>query len=373
MCLARLVYENRKRDEFIFTNYANYLELFPPVDIVKLKKGNDGLGTSWSCAHGVDRWRKDCGCATGGKEGWNQRWRTSLRDAFDYLRNRLFEKAREFLSDYLHDLWKARNDYITVFYNIDYLEREKRTKEFLKKHLKKTVSKDVEILILKYLEALYYEMLMYTSCGWFFAEISGLEPIQNLRYAHQVILYMKGIFDDSVITEFKSILSKAKSNIEEYENGRKIFEDFVEKPYFSPEKMVFEFILKNGNNKKDEFYYFYKNRIIEQKTITKNDYEVSLYLLETKNINTEEIKKLVCLFLKIENKYYGFVKKYIDEYFFKYLEKIIKNSKKNILIDIKEFLGEYFTLKDIQPHSKREFLRKKCKNFISLFNFQLMK
>ena len=132
MCLARLIYDNRKKEEFIFTNYANYLEKFPPVDIVKLKKGNDGLGTSWSCSHGVDRWRKDCGCSTGGKEGWNQKWRVYLRDAFDFLRDKLFEKARSFLPEYINDFWKARNDYITVFYNTDYAEREKKTKEFLK-------------------------------------------------------------------------------------------------------------------------------------------------------------------------------------------------------------------------------------------------
>ncbi|MCX7820184.1 MAG: DUF3536 domain-containing protein [Brevinematales bacterium] len=365
MCLSRLIYENRKREEFIFTNYANYLEQYPPVDIVRLKKGNDGLGTSWSCAHGVDRWRKDCGCSTGGKDGWNQKWRVYLRDAFDYLRNHLFEKAKEFLGEYIYDVWNARNDYITVFYSLDYNEREKRTKEFLKKHLKKSISKDTEVLILKYFEALYYEMLMYTSCGWFFADISGIEPIQDLRYANQLILLMKDIFDEKIINEFKNILSKAKSNIEEYDNGKKIFEDFVEKPYFSTEKMVFEFILKNGN-KKDEFYYFYKNKIIDQKIVSKNDYEVTLYIVETKNVLIEEIKKVICLLLKIDNKYYGFVKKYIDDYFFKYLEKIIKNSKKNILLDIKEFLGDYFTLKDIQPHSRKEILKR-------LFNEKMQK
>ncbi len=357
MCLARLIYDNRKKEEFIFTNYANYLEKFPPVDIVKLKKGNDGLGTSWSCSHGVDRWRKDCGCSTGGKEGWNQKWRVYLRDAFDFLRDKLFEKARSFLPEYINDFWKARNDYITVFYNTDYAEREKKTKEFLKKHLKKSVSKETEILILKYFEALYYEMLMYTSCGWFFADISGIEPVQDLKYAHQVILLMKGIFDDKISEEFKSILSKAKSNIEEYDNGKIIFENFVEKPYFSIEKMAFEYILKNGN-KKEELYYFYRNKIIDQKTISKNNYEVTLNLLETKNTFTEELKKLICILLKIDNKYYGFVKKYIDDYFLKYIEKIIKNSKKDIMLELKEFLGEYLTLKDINPRSRKEILKR---------------
>ncbi|MGC8765247.1 MAG: DUF3536 domain-containing protein, partial [Brevinematia bacterium] len=160
MCLSRLIYENRARNEFTFTNYANFLEKHPPSDYVRLKKGNDGLGTSWSCVHGVDRWRKDCGCSTGGKEGWNQKWREPLRNAFDFLRDRLFDKAEQFLNNYLADIWHARNNYIDVVYTEDFREREKRIDEFLKKHLNFSVSEEIRVKILKFFEALHMELLM---------------------------------------------------------------------------------------------------------------------------------------------------------------------------------------------------------------------
>ncbi len=358
MCLSRLIYENRQKKDFEFTNYANYLEKNPPQDIVRLKKGNDGLGTSWSCAHGVDRWRKDCGCSTGGKEGWNQKWRTFLRDACDFLRDRLFEKSAQFLPEYIHDFWRARNDYINIFYKIDYHEREKEVKEFLKKHLKKQVSKETEIKIMKFFEALYYEMLMYTSCGWFFADISGIEPVQNMKYAYQLILMMKEIFEERIIDEFKSILGKAKSNIEEYEDGKWIFENFVEKNYLSQEKIIFEFIIKNQKDKNSILTYYYKNKILEQKYIEKNNYEASIYIIQSKNTLLEEEKKYICLLLNEKNKIFVFIKKYIDEYFIKYLEKILKNSKGNVISELKDFLGNYFTLKDISINTRKEFLKR---------------
>ncbi len=361
MCLARLIYENRERRDFIFTNYANFLEKFPPENYVILKKGNDGLGTSWSCIHGVDRWRKDCGCSTGGQKGWNQKWREPLRNAFDFLRDRLFEKAEEFLPEYLKDLWVARNEYINVICSDDYVEWEKRVREFLKKHLKLHVNDEVKVKILKFFEAFRMELFMYTSCGWFFADISGLETVQNLKYANQLILLMEDFFDESVKNEFLSILSRAKSNLSEYGNGRVIFEDFVEKKHLSLEKILFEYALQVRENdiykNNIEYYYFYKLKVIDYTEIEKNGCIVKRFLVESKNILTEEENTYILLLLFYDRKYFAFVKKFKDNYFLKYLDKIIKGVKADLLQELKDFLGNYYTLKDISQNAREKLLK----------------
>lgn len=359
MCLARLIYENKIRKDFNFTNYANFLESHPPVAQVILKKGNEALGTSWSCIHGVDRWRRDCGCSEGGKEGYNQKWREPLRLAFDFLRDRLFEKALEILPHYLTDFWKARNDYITYIYDFRYDKAREERKKFLSRNARKALNENEEKLVMKLMEALHMELLMYTSCGWFFSEISGIETIQNMKYACQLLYYTEELFSQEVEIEFLNILSRAKSNISEFGNGKDIFNEQVKQKFISPGQILFEYLLLRHldylENTKN--LYFYTINIIAEKNFSKNDLLLEKYLAEVENNLTGVNEKYIAILVKIDHNFYCFVKKFKDEYFMNYLDRVIKKSKpEELLSELKEWLGSYYTLKNISYSCKQKVL-----------------
>jgi alpha-amylase/alpha-mannosidase (GH57 family) len=215
------------------TNYGAYLEKNQPYMEVEIKAGEDGLGTSWSCAHGVGRWFRDCGCQTGGREGWNQKWRGPLRKAFDYLRDAVnvhFEAEREKL---FKDPWAARNEYIDLI-----LDPALNRKAFVEKHAGRPLT-DLEVVrALTQLEIQRSAMLMYTSCGWFFTEISGIETVQVLKYAAQIFDLMESLGFESPEKTFLEILSEAFSNIPEFGNGAEVFQKFAEPSRVTPEGVV---------------------------------------------------------------------------------------------------------------------------------------
>jgi alpha-amylase/alpha-mannosidase (GH57 family) len=98
-------------------NYGAFLKRFPPIYEVEIDEGPKGEGTSWSCSHGVGRWKEDCGCSTGGKPGWNQKWRRPLREGLDLLRDEvsaIFEREGKKI---FHNVWEARNGYIDLILN----------------------------------------------------------------------------------------------------------------------------------------------------------------------------------------------------------------------------------------------------------------
>jgi alpha-amylase/alpha-mannosidase (GH57 family) len=165
------------------TNYGAFLKRYPPIYEVEIDEGPKGEGSSWSCAHGVARWKEDCGCSTGGEPGWNQKWRNPLRKALDFLRDELsvvFEKEGEKI---FKDVWEARNGYIEMI-----LDRSpERMKSFFDRYGVKGLDEAERLRGLKLLEMERHALLMYTSCGWFFADLAGLETIQILQYAGRAI------------------------------------------------------------------------------------------------------------------------------------------------------------------------------------------
>ncbi len=215
------------------TNYGAYLEKFPPNHEVEIKPGPDGFGTSWSCAHGVGRWYRDCGCQTGGREGWNQAWRGPLRQAFDFVRdtvNLYFEVERGKL---FKDPWAARNDYVQLL-----LDPSASREEFLAKQAGRTLNETEQIRALTQLEIQRNSMLMYTSCGWFFTEITGIETVQILRYAARVFDLLETLGYPSPEKQFLEILSKAKSNVTEYGTGADVYMRFAKTCRVTPQGVV---------------------------------------------------------------------------------------------------------------------------------------
>lgn len=160
-------------------NYGYCLAHHPPLWEARIKAGPQGLGTAWSCAHGLGRWMQDCGC---GAEGRHQRWRKPLREAFDWLRDRLAEIYEKEGSSVFKDVWEARDAYIDVVLDRSLSSRE----SFFKVHLK-SLEPDSRRKALLLLEMQRHSLLMDTSCAWFFSEVSGIEAVQNLQYAARAV------------------------------------------------------------------------------------------------------------------------------------------------------------------------------------------
>jgi alpha-amylase/alpha-mannosidase (GH57 family) len=194
------------------TNYAEHLALQPPTHEVQIVEQ-----TSWSCEHGVERWRSDCGCNTGARHGWNQQWRAPLRDALDWLRDQLDALfVREGLR-LLVEPWAAREDYIDVI-----LDRSADTvARFLARHAKPGTNVTA---VLELLEMQRNAMLMFTSCGWFFSDLSGIETTQVLHYAARAIQLAERAGANDLESRFLERLEPARSNVPERGNGREIYE-----------------------------------------------------------------------------------------------------------------------------------------------------
>ncbi|MFY0594294.1 DUF3536 domain-containing protein [Roseivirga sp.] len=196
------------------TNYGQYLALFEPEHEVQIHENS-----SWSCVHGVERWRSNCGCHTGGEGHWHQKWREPLRTALDNARDRMINIYEEGLAQYSDDPWGMRNDYIRIV-----LDRSKANlNRFLKKHIKKQLSDDERTHIMRMLEMQRNAMLMYTSCGWFFNDISGIETLQILQYACRAIQLAESESDHRFEKDFIEDLDKAESNVKEEGTGKDIY------------------------------------------------------------------------------------------------------------------------------------------------------
>jgi len=200
------------------TNFAEYLEKFPPEREIEIIEK-----TSWSCAHGVERWSSHCGCETGGHPGWNQKWRAPLRQALDWLRGRtdsIFEEAGK---DLFKDPWAARNRYIDV--RINRYDRD----TFWAEQCQSKLEESEKVVMLKLLELQSNLMFMYTSCGWFFNDISGIETEQILLYAGKAIQLAEELSGDVLEPRFLELLELAESNIPEKGNGSQIYINVTKK------------------------------------------------------------------------------------------------------------------------------------------------
>ncbi len=208
MALAACFDSLMKNENICLTNYGQFLAENPPLFEAQIHENS-----SWSCVHGVERWRADCGCHTGGKPSWNQKWRKPLREILDDLRDELIPVFENQTLSLLKDSWAARNDYIQII-----LQRKSETiHSFFEKHSLKPLLPEERIKLLRLLEMQRHALLMFTSCGWFFDEISGLETDQILQYAHRAMHYAEQVTSYKFRDEFLAKLTKIPSNV--YDNG----------------------------------------------------------------------------------------------------------------------------------------------------------
>jgi alpha-amylase/alpha-mannosidase (GH57 family) len=216
MALAYALRQIEEGGAATLTNYGEYLAAHPPVDQVEIVENS-----SWSCVHGVDRWREDCGCRIGGEAGWNQAWRAPLRQALDELRDEIAPLWEAAAGEIFAAPWQARDDYVTVL-----LDRSPAAVEaFLESHAAGAVPSGARrVRALALLEMQRHAMLMYTSCGWFFDDLGGLEAVQVLRYAARAAQLADELFGSHAERGLVRRLAWARSNDPRVGSGRDLYE-----------------------------------------------------------------------------------------------------------------------------------------------------
>ncbi|MDH7556393.1 MAG: DUF3536 domain-containing protein [Candidatus Methanosuratincola sp.] len=198
------------------TNFGEFLEMSPPQDEVEIAER-----TSWSCEHGIERWMDDCGCKTGVCP--LQKWRRPLREAMDWLRDNAAVAYESEMRKHSESPWDVRDDYIAVV-----LDRSPENVElFFKRNFKADLSKQDRAKILKLLEMQRHSMLMQTSCGWFFDDVSRIETVQIMKHAARVIQLLREVTGRDLEQGYLERLRAAKSNYSALGDGAKIYEAYV--------------------------------------------------------------------------------------------------------------------------------------------------
>ncbi|MDV2989430.1 MAG: DUF3536 domain-containing protein [Dehalogenimonas sp.] len=233
MALAYAV-DKLKQTGIRVTSIAEYLALNPPDHEVEILEN-----TSWSCDHGIERWRSGCCCSTGKHPLWNQRWRAPLRQAMELLRDRLNPLFESEAVKLLSDPWAARDDYCRVIVN----RSSENIVNFFNQWAIRPLSAVETSQALKLLELQRTLMACFTSCGWFFDDIGGLESILVLRQAGRALELSKNLFGTSPETSFLTILETAVSNRPEWGTGRDIYLRNVPPLFVGLEKIAAHFAL----------------------------------------------------------------------------------------------------------------------------------
>ena len=209
------------------TNYAEFRAKVPPTWEVQLQENS-----SWSCAHGVSRWREDCGCNSGGRPGWNQKWRRPLRETLDWLREQAYATLDAVGGQLFKDVWAARDAYVDVL-----LDGMTAREAFLATHATRELSVEERVRALSLMELARHAMLMYTSCGWFFDDLSGIETVQCLQYAARVAELISTVRGINVESELVERLSAAQSNLPDEGDGRLVWLQRVRPARIDPAKV----------------------------------------------------------------------------------------------------------------------------------------
>ncbi len=227
MALAYALDHIESKKSARIVNYGEFLQLSPPAWEVQIYER-----TAWSCVHGVERWRSNCGCNSG-RSGWNQEWRKPLRQALDWLRDWLIPRFESGAAVLLRDPWAARDAYIRIV-----LDRHPEVRErFGKDHFLRPLNDSEQVLVWKLMELQRHAMLMYTSCGWFFDDLSGIETVQVIQYAGRVVQLAEQLFEEPIETQFLDRLALAKSNLQEYGNGADVYQRYVKPSIVDLEKV----------------------------------------------------------------------------------------------------------------------------------------
>ena len=350
---------------FIITNYGEYLEKYRSNWEVDIKPVS-----SWSCFHGVGRWSDDCGCSTGGHPGWNQRWRKPLREALDYLRDETINIYKKVGKKYFLNPDLARDNYISVI-----LDRsENSVKSFQEEFFIPDLDNEQKVQAMELLEIQRQAMLMYTSCGWFFSEISGIETVQIMKYAARVIQLSKSFIKKDLEQRFLEILSEAKSNLPEFGTGKDVYEKFVKPSVVTPKQIVSLWAISSLYTEigDEENVYCYKIKKHSYKKVLKGNSKLIIGHIEVQSMVTLEKSNLIFALLQFSGgDFHCAIKEYTDN-FLEIRKELIRtylvSPLTEIIRTIDNYFGkEYFTLKDIFIEERRKILQTMLKGKLQNF------
>lgn len=344
---------------FTLTNYAAFLEVAPPQMEVELALGPKGEGSSWSCAHGVGRWKDDCGCSTGGPPTWNQRWRTPLREAFDYLNNHLARIFEEEGARYLKDPWTARNDYIEVILD----RQEENIGRFFSRHGVKALTRQSWYQPLRLLEMQRHVLLMYTSCGWFFNDLAGIETIQVMEYAARALQLGQRFTRENLEEPFLKRLEQAESNLAEEGNGRDIFLRRVKPAVVDFPKVVNQWAiswLKDPERQRPDSIYHFRVKPLDEEVRTQGTLALAAGRLQVTSGVTQREKTLSFFTVHLGSYLYRtqVLQNHSPEEFQSLkqeLFQVLAQTPEDLMPFLASRLGEsYFTVHDIFQEEKQQ-------------------
>ncbi len=311
MALAYCLHHITSNELAEITIYGDFLDTCPPTHEAQIIENS-----SWSCIHGVERWRSDCGCCSGMHGGWRQQWRAPLRGALDWLRDSLTHIYETKLGPLVKDVWKARDAYIElVLDRCDALEGTP-----LDGLVKEELSPDDRVTVLKALEMQRHAMLMYTSCGWFFDEISGIETMQVMAYAARAIQLARQLTGMDLEETFASLLERAPSNIEAFGNGRRAYENYIKPAELDLVRVGAHFSVSAlfEDYPESTRIYCYKVETVDAKRIVSGGYTLYTGTAEIKSIVTTEEGEMSFAVLHFGDcNVSGGVRKFIDEQAFR--------------------------------------------------------
>jgi alpha-amylase/alpha-mannosidase (GH57 family) len=320
MALAYALARMDKDDHVKNTIYGAYLEKHPveyEVEIVE--------NSSWSCAHGIERWRNDCGCKIDALSSWNQKWRIHLRAAMDWLRDKLSEVYEKRIRDFSDDPWAMRDGYISVILN----RSHQNVEEFIQRHTRRVLEDKEKTIVLQLLEMQRHAMLMYTSCGWFFDDISGIEPTQIIQYAARALQLAKQVTQEDLESEYVSLLSKAESNIPEFKNGGDIYLNFVKNSVVDlldvGAHYAISSLFEDYQENADIYCYTVQRDVIDFNEVGKQKLMIGKVIVKSKI--TFDVQKInfAVLHLGDTNLHAG-VRKHTDDDYFEIVRKEIKDA-----------------------------------------------
>ncbi|KEO71961.1 DUF3536 domain-containing protein [Anditalea andensis] len=339
MALSYCLESLETRGDIQLTIYGEFLENHPPLYEVQIIEAS-----SWSCAHGVERWRSNCGCNTGGRPDWHQKWRGPLREAFDWVRDRLIVLYEKEMSEFTSEPWALRNAYIDIV-----LDRSKENiHNFFKQHIriKKDLYENDKIKILRLLEMQYHCMLMYTSCGWFFDEVSGIESMQDIFYASRALQLAEKISGSDLENEFRSRLEKVPSNIQEIGNAAIAYDRYVKPMRVNMVRVGAHYAIASLFKEFPEEYYLFN---FQASTKSKNYYEAGKHKLMIghtvfqSDITLQKVDISYAVLHLGEHHLYGGVREYMGEDALEELHaKIVDSFYRSDIYEIFNMMDHYF-------------------------------